>query len=93
MTASLIAASVDQTRGNIFLTPLIELATLNSHTVTQNCTASWTTKRNKKETKEKKTAEDSVRLKNFTEIYKITLVYCVMDTAVYLKLFSSTAWC
>lgn len=53
MTASLIAASVDQTRGNIFLTPLIELATLNSHTVTQNCTASWTTKRNKKQTKEK----------------------------------------
>lgn len=38
-----MAASVDQTKGNIFRTPLTELATLNSRTVTQNCTASWTT--------------------------------------------------
>lgn len=38
-----MAASVDQTKGNILRTPLTELATLNSHTVTQNCTASWTT--------------------------------------------------
>lgn len=38
-----MAASVDHTSGSIFLTPLTELATPNSHTVTQNCTASWTT--------------------------------------------------
>lgn len=38
-----MAASVDHTSGSIFLTPLMELATPNSHTVTQNCTASWTT--------------------------------------------------
>ena len=70
-----MAASVDQTRGNIFLTPLTELATRNSHTVTQNCTASWTTA----------PKDFSYQMWNikYIGLYLQTVVYCLLPDVVF----------
>lgn len=75
-----MAASVDQTSGSIFLTPLTELATPNSHTVTQNCTASWTTRNKDLSCQTRKIFNTLVEVDT-----KVT-------TALYLKWFSSKAW-
>lgn len=75
-----MAASVDQTSGSIFLTPLTELATPNSHTVTQNCTASWTT-RNK-----------YLSCQTWKIFHTLVEVDTKATIALYLKWFSSKAW-